>query len=401
MSPVTGTPDLRSSAAGLTDVLYRDLTDPTRREQAEIAPFARATGSLGDAFTASCLFHATEAPRWKGLFEKLVGQLAEAVHTRRTDRAGLSNGLTGLLLLLDTADERMTVPPGLQDVLEHRVTVLADQLIIRVRSGFGADRLDYSFSTGLSGIAHRLMVARRDRRLVERICDLFAELAAKPFPDSFWTSTAALPWAVASREAVLTFGARDLSFGMGITGVVSILRRAAAVLHVVRYRNAASLLLDEITRDIDCHGGHGMSRFQSVPAPGAAPLPTAAEGHSWNVGLPGVELAVADDERLMDQLYPHIRYGEEYVDPVAGCFDSPSICSGVAGRLYLADIAGLSDDPRWEMFLKTSLEDYMSRGAGDVPDPGFWEGYGGAVAVWLGRKGGRGYAPVLKVVGAR
>lgn len=51
-------------AGAVSDLLYTDLTDPERRGAAVDSPFSRGDSVLADAFTASCLLHATGERRW-------------------------------------------------------------------------------------------------------------------------------------------------------------------------------------------------------------------------------------------------------------------------------------------------------------------------------------------------
>ena len=83
---------------------------------------------------------------------------------------------------------------------------------------------------------------------------------------------------------------------------------------------------------------------------------------------------------------------------MVGDFLRPGVCNGLAGRLYLADLVGLPDDPRWDVSLEKMLRGYVDSVVSH--DPGFWEGYGGASVVWLGRHCPKGYAPTLAVLGA-
>ncbi|AHW63040.1 Acyl-CoA oxidase [Corynebacterium glyciniphilum AJ 3170] len=383
---------------GLADRLYADLTAPARIRTVSRQPFKRDSGVLGDAFTAFSMFHSTAEERWLRLAEDHIDRLESAVYDQRVDRVGLSNGLTGLLLLLDTGDDRMTQRRRLVEVLERRVEALADNIIMKVRGDSGMDRRDYSYATGLAGVAHRFLVAGRNERLAQRIADLFADLSGRPFPYGFWTPPCLLGDRVLEREPELSFGARDLGFGMGLAGVVSTLREAATVFGGGRYLHAAGRLVDEIRIDIDQHHGRGVSSYQVAPLAGEQPAASAPSTPTWSTGLPGVESAVADSPWLMQKLYPGLHCGEEYLDPMVGDFLRPGVCNGLAGRLYLADLVGLPDDPRWDVSLEKMLRGYVDSVVSH--DPGFWEGYGGASVVWLSRHCPKGYAPTLAVLGA-
>lgn len=390
---------------GLTDRLYSDLVGKDRLQSAGVYPFRRDGGALGDAFTASALLYSTGEERWLHLVEEHINRIEDAVFHQRADRVGLSNGLTGALLLLDTAGPTVEPREEFTEVLERRVETLADMLISRVRGHAGVDWRDYSYATGLAGVAHRCLVAGRCLRLAQRIANLFADLATGPFPYGFWTPTRMLPGGLLESTPQLSFGGRPLGFGMGIAGVVSILREASVVFGGERYLDAAGVLVDAISADIGQHDGAAVSVYQAAPQAGEPSAATRAAEHSWATGLPGVESAVADSPWLMQKLYPGVHYARSYVDPDEGGFMRPGVCNGVAGRLYLADLAGLPDDTRWDSYLGGVLSDYVSE-SGNEPDgggsdPGFWEGVGGVAAVWFGRHGGRGYAPALEVLGAR
>lgn len=390
---------------GLTDRLYNDLVRKDRLQCAGLYPFRRDGGALGDAFSASALLYSTGEERWLHLVEEHIDRVEDAVFHQRVDRVGLSNGLTGALLLLDTAGPTVEPRKEFIEVLERRVESLANMLISRVRGQAGVDWRDYGYATGLAGVAHRCLLAGRCLRLAQCIANLFADLAARPFPYGFWTPTRMLSGGLLESTPQLSFGGRPLGFGMGIAGVVSILREASVVFGGERYLDAAGVLIDAISADIEQHGGAAVSAYQATPQAGEPSAATRAGEHSWATGLPGVESAVADSPWLMRKLYPGIHYDQRYTDPAEGGFLRPGVCDGVSGRLYLADLAGLPDDKRWDSYLGKVLSEYVSKSengpAGVGGDPGFWEGLGGAAAVWFGRHGGRGYAPALEVLGAR
>lgn len=405
MDPAADSAATGQRVPGLTDRLYSDLVSKDRLQSAGVYPFRRDGGALGDAFTASALLFSTGEERWLHLVEEHIDRVEDAVFHQRVDRVGLSNGLTGALLLLDTAGPAVEPRKEFTEVLERRVESLADMLIIRVRGHAGLDWRDYGYATGLAGVAHRCLLAGRCLRLAQRIANLFADLATRPFPYGFWTPARMLSGELLESTPQLSFGGRPLGFGMGIAGVVSILREASVVFGGDRYLDAAGVLVDDISTDIEQHGGAAVSVYQAAPQAGEQSVASRTAEHSWATGLPGVESAVADSPWLMQKLYHGVHYARSYVDPDEGGFLRPGVCNGVSGRLYLADLAGLPDDTRWNSYLEDVLSDYASgpgRGpAGAGSDPGFWEGVGGAAAVWLGRHGGRGYAPALEVLGAR
>lgn len=386
----------------LSDFLYRDLSASERSAATSARPFSRDCGVLGDGFTAASMMFYTGEQRWEELLQQHVGTLTEALYNTRVNRVGLSNGLTGFLLLLDTAGQYVDVRAGVTAALERRVGHLADEIMTRMRGGPGIDRCDYGFATGLAGVAHRLFLVGREERLAQRIANLFADLAVRPFPYSFWTPAVSMSGGLLGSRPELSFGGRDLSFGMGVAGVVGALRQAEQFFGEPRYLDAAAVLVDDIVADAACHGGRTVSAYQVPPMVGSRPGPSAPVGHTWAAGLPGLESAVAGSPELMRRLYGGLSYGEDYLDARSGGFLRPGLCDGVAGRLYLADMVGLPDDPRWARLAGDTLDGYAtsSPGTPDAADPGFWEGLGGTVAVWFGREGGRGYAPPLVVLGA-
>lgn len=401
----------RDLAGRVIAALFAELGSPERREAVAVDPFDMDHGLLGDAFTATALYDATGDPRWRELTATRLGQLSQLLYTRRVDRMGLVGGLTGFLLLLEHSGTDPVVREGVTAAVTRRIRHLAEIALQRMQSRIGVSGEDYGYSAGVAGVAHYLMGDTSERPLVRQICDQLADLAGRPFPDNFWTPVADLPEDLVKEHPSLTFGGRDLGFGTGLAGVARVLAEAAVTLGDRRYRDAALALVDVAVEDLHAHSGGGISGWQSPPFRGAdgrdagadggggagVPGATPSPGHRWCDGLPGWELAVAGDRCLMQRLYAAARYDTDYLDPRRGNFTGPGLGHGVAGRLCLADLVGLPDDPGWTELLRYALRGYADGIAGDA-GPGFLEGIGGAVAVWLGRVSGS-YSPVLRLIG--
>lgn len=388
----------------LAETLYEDLSSPAWRGRATACPFDIDTSVLGDAFTSLSMLHHTSDTRWAALLNQQVSELTDTLYAMPFSRLGVMDGIGGLLLALSIADTY----PGAVDIstdtvaaLESRLTRLAEDAMGRLRSGIGASFWDYGYGTGLAGLAHHLFVLGRAPRLAQRICDLFADMAESSFPEGFWTPAAELSAETVEAYPELMFGERDLSFGLGVTGIISVLNDAHRNTGNERYLDAASLMLSEVIEDLGHYGGAAISRFQVPSCTGTSVSPTDAEGHTWFSGLPALEMAVAGSDRLTDEFYPSCQPDDAYLDATSGNFDSIGLCHGLAGRLYLADVVGLEEASTWATDLEGALHRYVEL---DRDDPhrvsaDFWDGAGGAAAVWFGRTGADGHAPALRVLG--
>ncbi|HIW91275.1 MAG TPA: hypothetical protein H9870_06405 [Candidatus Corynebacterium avicola] len=381
---------------GLTDALYRDLSAPQRRKVTASDPFDCDKGALGDGFTMLAMLQTTDEERWRDLLDEQIKGLAQVIRTRRIDHVGLTDGLTGLWMLLTMSEGYVRPRPGLVEAVSHQVNRLVDEGIHQIRTNGGENRGDFGVGTGLAGVALQLLRSGRDERMADRICDLFLDLSSLEFPRGFWTPASGLRPEEIEERPELSFGGRDLGYGMGLAGVLSLLREKAQRSSCPRYQAAAVTIVRTIVEDVIAHGGRGISGYQTPPPVAGRPGVSTRAPQTWSRGLPGVEFAVAGNAALTAELYSVVSYGEDYVDPTVGGFDVPGLRNGVAGRLLLADQAGLHEDPRWEELLVERLTDYVARSeAGELTDVGFWAGVGGAAAVWSGRSTSRGYAPVL------
>lgn len=377
--------------------LFADLSAQKRRNAVSRRPFDMHDGQLGDAFTAAVLHAETGDTRWRTLLAHHLDALTRLFYTSRIDRPGLADGLTGLLLLLENTGpwpERDEVAAA----LSRRVRHLTEITLGRMQAKIGVSCDDYSFATGIAGVAHYLLSTGNNVRLVTHICDQLADLAEHSFPDGFWTPVSDLDDDLVEAAPRLTFGARDLSFRSGLAGVTRVLAEAATVLGDGNYLDAAAALVGVAADDLRKHDGGRVSRYQTPPVYGGTPGTTAPPGQTWCDGLPGWEVAVAGDRRLTGKLYAAVRYDRDYLDAGKGAFSGPGLCDGVAGRLYLADSLGLPGNAAWADQLRRAVRDYVG-GDGQNVGPGFRDGFGGVAAVWFGRGSGHGYAAVLGLLG--
>lgn len=381
--------------------LFEGLSSDHRTERISHSPFSMIDGALGDAYTASALYHATEDQKWWDLLMNRVSTLVEVLRTRRFDQGGLLGGLSGMAYLLTVSRRNEEEFSNALSRLNSRISTLAERKLWDLHRSIGKRREDYDYAVGLAGIAHYLFVADEQYRgLAKQICNEFAELSLQPLPHSFWTGAADLDPAMVKHTPELGNGMRDLGFAHGIAGVVAVLKVGHKVFEDPSYLTAATRLMDVLVADIAKHNHSGLSYFQTPSPASNPPRPSTKSRQAWCYGTPSAEISAAGCQLLEQQLNSSLVHGKDYFDPQLGSFNDSGLCHGVAGRQYLADQLGFAASASWLEHVENQITHFLS-GPSTGVDLSFWHGIGGTTAVWAGRESSHGYAPALTILGVK
>lgn len=393
------TPHAVSTLEYLESHLFTGLTSDARSKQIRNTPFSMIDGALGDAYTASCLHHVTEKPKWRELFETRIGQLAQVLRTHRFDQEGLLGGLSGMgYVLLASRRDDADFSNALAS-LTARIETLSERRLWQLSKRVSKRREDYDHALGLAGTAYFLFYRSGPAlQIAESICQKFSELATRDMPESFWTCATDLDPAMIAHAPEASNGIRDLGFAHGIAGVVATLRRGYEVFGNQDYLDAAERLCQTLINDVAHHGGEGASYFQLPHVDADQEHPAVKARQAWCYGVPGIEIAVAGCRPLEHAVQQALRRGDDYFDPQLGAFDDGGLCHGIPGRRYLADRANLPSSPGWDRRINAQVEVFVNHPPTET-DLSFWHGIGGTLSVWSAVQRDGEYAPALSVLG--
>lgn len=391
--------DTNPVALKATNYLFDGLASPQRFEKITETPFSMIDGALGDAYTASCMFHYTKNELWWDLFIERVALLVKALQTYRFDYEGLLGGLSGLAYVLQISRRNDDEFSNAIASLQNRIITLAERRLWNLHNDIGTKRDDYDFSLGLAGTAYYLFTAGGEGLpLAKRICDEFATRTVSSFPASFWTCSQDIDKTMVENFPELSAGMRDLGFAHGLGSVIFTLKQGYRVFNNENYIQAAKTLCTVFVDDIHMHNREGISYYQTPSPLKGVDTNSQIARQAWCYGTPSLEIAVSGEQILEEKIYSSLTYDQSYFDPKTGDFDEMGVCHGVAGRQYIANRLSLKTGAGWKDTIDSHISDFIDKDLADA-DLSFWHGAGGTLAVHNAHVFDCDYAPALTILG--
>lgn len=385
----------------IADQLFTGLSSKQRRSVIERTPFSMIDGAMGDAYTASCMYYYTQDEKWWNLLLSHTEMMVDTLRTHRFDQEGLLGGLSGIAYLLNASKRSSEEFVSAVQGLTGRITVLVERRMLSMSNRVGVRREDYDFAQGIAGTAHFLFsVGEAGFATARRICDWFAQMSTRSFPENFWTSSIDLDEDMIRQNPELNAGMRDLGLAHGIGAVIATLKKGYEVFQDPRYLTAAKHLCDAYIVNMATHEGKGISFYETPSFDGelSEVIPSPIARQAWCYGTPSMEVAIAGCPELEHQIYSTLSYGEDYFDPDLGHFNEPGVCHGIPSRWYIAEKLNLPCGDNWKSEMQQQINDFLHKDANES-DLSFWHGIGGTLAVWFAAETTKTYAPALEILG--
>ncbi|MCQ9344099.1 lanthionine synthetase LanC family protein [Corynebacterium kozikiae] len=381
------------------DYLYSGLTSPKRVKVVGKSPFSMIDGNLGDAYTASTMFHYTNDERWWEFLIDQVSSLTSLLRKNRFDQEGLLGGLSGLAFLLNRSKRNDSDFKRAIDSLLGRINTLTERRLWTVHNSIGVKRENYDFALGLSGTAHFLFsIGEKGLPLAKKICDEMADRSKDCFPDCYWTCANDLDSSMVENIPGLVSGLRDLGFAHGVSSVINTLKCGYQVFNENRYLHAAEEICEIFVENIKQNDGQGISYYE-IPSPlQETPLSSPLARQAWCYGIPSLEISIAGLRTLKENIYSCLEYPNSYFDPIEGHFEDMGLCHGVAGRQYIADKLQLPVGGTWQVDMRKHVDSFLTRHQTET-DLSFWHGIAGTLAVTVAIDSKMSYAPAMEVLG--